>query len=97
MTKLKNSKCDKTQKISILQYQKTQSVTKIKKPNVMKTLQELRIAALRVGRLSRCLGVFTKRCHYNYFCHYCHFYYYHSLSFELSQFYFILILHNLSF
>ena len=37
-----------------------------------------------------CQGVkvfFTKRCHYNYFCHYCHFYNYHNLSFWVwSQF-----------
>ena len=46
-----------------------------------KTSQGLQKAALRVGRLSRCLGVFTKRCHYSYFFHYCHFYYYHNWSF----------------
>ena len=31
--------------------------------------------------LVSCQGVFTKRCHYNYFCHYCYLYYYHNLSF----------------
>ena len=34
-----------------------------KKIYLKKTSQELRKAALRVGRLSRCQGVFTKRCH----------------------------------
>ena len=53
-----------------------------------KTLQGLRKAALRVARLSRCQGVFTKRCHYNYFCHYCHFYYYHNLSFWVATIHF---------
>ena len=46
-----------------------------------------------------CQGVkvfFTKRCHYNYFCHYCNFYYHHNLSFWVVTIFF-LFLHNLSF
>ena len=62
-----------------------------------KTLQELQKAALRVTLLSRCQGVFTKRCHYNFFCHYSHFYYYHNLSFWVVTIYFFLVLHDLSF
>ena len=51
--------------------------TKVKK---RKTSQELRIATRRVVGCQDVQGVFTKRCHYNYFCNYCHFYYYHNLS-----------------
>ena len=63
-----------------------------------KTSQELQKAALRVTQLSRCQGVFTKKCHYNYFCHYCNFYYYHNLSFQVVTIFFcFLVLHGLSF
>ena len=61
-----------------------------------KTLQKLRKAALRVGRLSRCQGVFTKRCHYNYSVTTVIFITITIWVFELSQFFF-LVLHDLSF
>ena len=57
VTILKYSNCDKTQNFNLLQNSKTPIVTKLK-PQIVtklkKTLQELRKAALRFGRLSRC-------------------------------------------